>query len=83
MIEVTVRTRNGAYPVLIGNGLLQGLPKLLTEHVAAERFAVISDDNVAPLYGEELLEATRAVGLGATRGWMQAQSPLYFRTAPY
>ena len=63
MIEVTVRTRNGAYPVLIGNGLLQGLPKLLTEHVTAERFAVISDDNVAPLYGEELLEAAHAVGL--------------------
>jgi 3-dehydroquinate synthase len=63
MTEVTVRTRNGRYPVLISTGLLQGLPKLLTEHVGADRFAIISDSNVAPLYGEELLEATRAIGL--------------------
>ena len=63
MTEVTVRTRNGRYPVLISTGLLQGLPKLLTEHVGAARFAIISDSNVAPLYGEELLEATRAIGL--------------------
>lgn len=65
MIEVTVSTRNGTYPVLVGAGLLHGLPEFLTEHVDVNRFAIISDDNVAPLYGEGLLEATRAVGLDA------------------
>lgn len=65
MIEIRVGARDGSYPVLVGSGLLDGLPRLLTEHVTAERFAVISDGTVAPLYGEPIMEAARTFGLDA------------------
>ena len=63
--EVSVETRDGCYPVLVGSGLLAALPELLTRHAPAHRYAVISDDRVASLYGTGALEACRAAGLDA------------------
>jgi 3-dehydroquinate synthase len=63
---VQVRSRYGDYPVFVGVGLFAQLPRLLTEHVAAQRFAVISDDNVASLHGHPLMESLRQAGLDAS-----------------
>jgi len=64
--EVVVETRDGCYPVLVGNGLLAVLPELLAQHVGAHRYAVISDERVASLYGAGVVEACRAAGLDAS-----------------
>jgi 3-dehydroquinate synthase len=39
------------------------LPRLITERVSANRFAVISDDNVAPTHGRTVMEASIGAGL--------------------
>ena len=49
--RVPVETARGGYPVLVGTGLLAELPALLEEHAPAHRYAVVSDDRVAELYG--------------------------------
>jgi len=64
--EVRVRTGEGEYPVLVGVGVLADLPRLLTEHAPARRYAFISDDNVAALHGHPLMEAARDGGLDAS-----------------
>ena len=64
--EVRVRTRDGAYPVLVGAGALGDLPRLLGDHAPASRYAFISDDNVAALHGHPLMEGTREAGLDAS-----------------
>lgn len=63
--EVVVETQGGCYPVLVGNGLLAGLPELLARHAPAHRYAVISDERVASLYGTGVVDACRASGLDA------------------
>jgi 3-dehydroquinate synthase len=60
---VTVRTRDGSYEVVVESGILAQLPRLATECVSAERFAVISDDNVAPVHGRAVMEAGIDAGL--------------------
>jgi 3-dehydroquinate synthase len=59
---VGVRTPDGEYEVLIGQGLLEGLPELLRSAAPAHRYALIADDRVAGLYGERLADALRAAG---------------------
>ena len=49
------------YPVFIAAGLLERAPSLISE----QRLAVISDDNVAPLHAEGLLETLQAAGRDA------------------
>jgi 3-dehydroquinate synthase len=66
MTEVRVRTREGEYAVLVGIGVLAKLPRLLSEHAPARRYAFISDDNVAALHGHALMERTREAGLDAS-----------------
>lgn len=62
---VTVATAGGSYPVLVEPGLLARLPELLEEYAPAHRYAVISDDRVAELYGAGVVEACRSGGMGA------------------
>ena len=50
------------YRVLVGNGLLASLPDLLSEHVPAHRYALITDSNVGELYADTLLATLRAGG---------------------
>ena len=45
------------------SGILRELPRLATQCVRAERFAVISDDNVAPTHGRTVMEAGIDAGL--------------------
>ena len=53
------------YTVLIEPGLRHRIPDLLQAHAPAHRYAVISDSNVAPLYGEEAVASCRGAGLTA------------------
>jgi len=64
-VRIDVGSGAGTYPALIRPGLLDDLPGLLTEHAPARRYAVISDDRVASLYGEAAVERCRAQGLEA------------------
>ncbi len=63
---VPIRTATRSYPVLVGVGLLARIPEFLGEYAPAHRYAVISDDCVAPLYGERVVEACATAGLDAT-----------------
>ena len=63
---VRVGAREGGYGVMIGEGLLTDLPTLLASQVDAHRFAIITDDNVAPLHTEALAEGCREAGLDVT-----------------
>lgn len=60
---VEVATREGSYDVVIRSGALADLPKLVADRVGAERFAIISDDNVAPAHGHAAMEVCLAAGL--------------------
>jgi len=66
-VRVDVGSGQGTYPVLVRPGLLDDLPGLLSEHAPARRYAIISDDRVASLYGEVAVERCRAQGLEADR----------------
>jgi 3-dehydroquinate synthase len=68
--RVVVEPSNGEaeslrYEVRVGSELLDALPGLLRERVPAARYAVISDSNVAELYGARLLGILEKAGLRA------------------
>jgi len=44
-----------SYPIFIGDGLMQ-LSKLLTSHIHGQQVLVVTNETVAPLYLEDLLE---------------------------
>ena len=60
---VHVRARDGSYDVVVSAGALSELPLLLADCVNAQRFAVISDDHVAPVHGHAVMEAGLEAGL--------------------
>jgi len=62
---VPVRTSTGSYPVLVGLGLLDRIPEFLSEYAPTHRYAVISDDHVASLYGERVVTRCADEGLEA------------------
>lgn len=64
LTTVTVRHRNGEYPVLIGGGLLQDLPALAARHLPGRRLAVLTDRNVARLVRTPLEVPTLVVAPG-------------------
>jgi len=53
------------YRVHVGRGSLDELGSRLSETVAAHRYAVIADENVAGLYGERVLDGLARAGLRA------------------
>jgi 3-dehydroquinate synthase len=61
-VEVALET-GGAYPVLVGSGILDGIGDLLTHHARAHSYAVISDASVAALHGDRLVELLTAAGV--------------------
>ncbi len=54
-----------AYDVVVAPGALAELPALLREAAPAHRYALLTDANVAPLWGESALHALREAGLVA------------------
>jgi 3-dehydroquinate synthase len=61
-IIVPVALRDDPYEILIGRGLLEQAGKLSAKVIKPCRCAVISDEQVAPLHGEQLLISLRAAG---------------------
>ncbi len=55
--EITVTAPNAQYPILIGEGLLQTLPALLAERKLTGKVAVVTNETLAPIYGEALVKA--------------------------
>lgn len=63
-LEVTVPTEDLSYPVMVGAGLLDNIGATLRRVCArARRVALISDENVLPLYGERAKAALQSEGL--------------------
>jgi 3-dehydroquinate synthase len=67
-IHVPIREqRDASYDILIGGALLAQLPALVARHCPAARYAVITDSQVAALYGEQTVSRLRDGGLAAER----------------
>ena len=65
MRSVKVKAPSGQYEVLIGAGLLPTLGERVRACTDAGRCAVVSGENVFPLYGESVLQSLRSAGLEA------------------
>jgi len=64
VLEVSVPSEDLSYPVKIGAGLLGGVgPTMKRVTSKARRVAVISDENVLPLYGERVRASLEGAGL--------------------
>lgn len=61
MNEIRVSCQR-AYSVLIGRGALGGLASLVKDHAKADKYCIISDDNVAPLYADRVGEQLALTG---------------------
>ena len=57
MCELKVGLGERSYPILIESGLLPKIGKYLAEKKIANRFCIISDSNVAQLYGDTLTQS--------------------------
>ncbi len=64
-IAVMTSGASGPYQVLVGRGLLGSLAALLEEYSPAHRYALVSDSNVAALYGESTILQLKDAGLSA------------------
>jgi 3-dehydroquinate synthase len=53
--QILAKAPDAQYPILIARGLLQSLPTLLAEHNLTGRVAVVTNQTIAPLYGETLV----------------------------
>ncbi|MCP3889200.1 MAG: 3-dehydroquinate synthase [Desulfobulbaceae bacterium] len=65
MSELQVGLAERSYPIIIEKGYLSEIGKDLLERNIAKRFAVISDDRVAGLYGTVLMDSLKQAGLKA------------------
>lgn len=62
--RVRVHTSPG-YDILVAHGLLAEIGQLVSDAVGAQRYVVVTDTNVAPLYTDAVLEALRRSGVAA------------------
>ncbi len=66
--RIRVRLRGGpapSYPVHVGHGILASLARRLPDAVPAHRYFLVTDSNVARLYGRRCLALLRRAGLDA------------------
>jgi 3-dehydroquinate synthase len=71
LLEETIHVQAGGrargYPIKVRNGIRRSLPQMIPAHTKAHRYAVIADERVADLYGQEvvrgLVEAGREASL--------------------
>jgi 3-dehydroquinate synthase len=57
----------GAYDVVVGEGLLSEVGALVVERIGGRRVALVTDENVATVAADEVEESLRASGLAASR----------------
>jgi 3-dehydroquinate synthase len=55
--QIIVTAPDAQYPILIGWGTLQSLPVMLDERKLLNRIAVVTNETLAPIYGETLVKA--------------------------
>jgi 3-dehydroquinate synthase len=60
--SIEVRAGQHRYEVLIGRGLLDQIGQLVRPLFTASRCAIISDENVAPLFAEKIIQNLRLAG---------------------
>ncbi len=60
---LTVGLGTRSYPIHIGSGILSRLGVCLQECLQVKRYAIISDERVAGLYGAQVLRSLHAAGL--------------------
>ncbi len=65
MKNITVFAPSGQYEVKIGSGLMPSLGREVSSCTKAKRCAVVSGENVFPLYGSTALESLRDAGFDA------------------
>ena len=70
------------YPVHIGAGLLDRCGALAADLTAPRRCLVVSDSTVAPLYGQQALDALERVGFAASLWTFPAGCLLYTSPSP-
>ncbi len=63
MPTITVPLGNRTYPIYIESGLLNQIGPLLQEHVKPTTVAIVTDDNVAPLYLKQVVQSCLDAGL--------------------
>lgn len=70
--EITVALGDRSYPILIGRNILERLPELLGRTGAIGSAAVVTDEHVAPLYGERVRSWVEKAGLAPVECTMPA-----------
>ncbi len=63
MPMLTVPLGDRTYPIHIGSGVLDALGQYVREHLGEVSVAIVTDDNVAPLYLRRAVQAVKAAGL--------------------
>src|SRR5437762_7798979 len=63
---VEIRGAAQSYPALVGVGLLQQLGKHTRKYLPRETCAIISDNNVGPLFAERIKQSLTEAGLART-----------------
>lgn len=59
MINVSINGNSSTYPIFIEDGLLNNVLKHVQDVFKGEKLFIISDDNVAPLYGATVVDALK------------------------
>ncbi len=66
LLEETIQVQAGGrargYPIKVRNGIRRSLSQMIPAHTKAHRYAVISDERVGGLYGEEVVKGLRDEG---------------------
>jgi len=64
-VEQTIQVGLGerSYPISIGTGILPHIGAALRSAAVAKRYAIISDDLVGKLYGQQILDSLQQVGI--------------------
>ena len=65
MKQIQVGLGDRAYDILISEGLISGIGPDLETRSVAKRYAVISDDHVAGLFGNQLMDSLKKAGVTA------------------
>ncbi len=64
-IQVQAGGRARGYPIKVRTGIRRSLPTMIPSHTRAHRYAVISDERVGRLYGEDVVKGLTGEGKDA------------------
>lgn len=57
--SIAVRVASGSYDAIVGSGLLDAIGSTIAKAIHSRRCAIVSDENVARLFAERVLESLR------------------------